>query len=274
MKLAGKVAVVTGGGGGIGAAIAAGLAQQGAHVVVADLDPERTGQVAVSVGGVAVAGDASRVDVLEEIIATAEANFGPVDLFFANAGIGGQAGIGDSDEAWHRILDINLLAHVRAARLLLPGWIERGSGYFVSTASAAGLLTQIAAGPYSVTKHAAVGFSEWLSVTYGDQGVRVSCICPMGVNTDIHNNARNADDEASQLGANVVAKAGRVLEPEDVAAITLAAIEEETFLVLPHPEVLEYYRRKGSDYDRWLAGMRRLQHESGPDLIPRDGANR
>lgn len=262
MKLSGKVALVTGGGGGIGAALAAGLAQQGAHVVVADLDPERTGQVAAAVGGIAVAGDASRVEVLKEMIATAESNFGPVDLFFANAGINGEAGIGESDEEWQRILDINLLAHIRAARLLVPGWIERGSGYFVSTASAAGLLTQIAAAPYSVTKHAAVGFSEWLSVTYGDQGVRVSCICPMGVNTDIHNNALNADDEASQLGANVVAKAGNVLEPEDVAAITLAAIEEETFLVLPHPEVLEYYRRKGSDYDRWLAGMRRLQREA------------
>ncbi|NMN98339.1 SDR family NAD(P)-dependent oxidoreductase [Antrihabitans stalactiti] len=262
MKLSGKVAIVTGGGGGIGAALAAGLAQQGAHVVVADLDPVRTGQVAAAVGGIAVAGDASRVEVLKEMITAAEANFGPVDLFFANAGIGGEAGIGESDEEWQRILDINLLAHIRAARLLVPGWIERGSGYFVSTASAAGLLTQIAAGPYSVTKHAAVGFSEWLSVTYGDRGVRVSCICPMGVNTAIHHNALAADDAASQLGANVVAKAGRVLEPEDVAAITLAAIEEETFLVLPHPEVLEYYRRKGSDYDRWLAGMRRLQHDA------------
>ena len=229
--------------------------------MVADLDPERTGQVAAAVGGIAVAGDAARLQALREIIASAETHFGPVDLFFANAGISGETGIGDSDEEWQRILDINLLAHIRAARLLVPGWIERGSGYFVSTASAAGLLTQIGAGPYSVTKHAAVGFSEWLSVTYGDRGVRVSCVCPMGVNTDIHNNALNADDEASQLGANVVAKAGSVLEPEDVAAITLAAIEEETFLVLPHPEVLEYYRRKGSDYDRWLGGMRRLQRE-------------
>lgn len=268
MKVSGKVAVVTGGGGGIGAAIASGLADKGARVVVADLDPERTNQVATAVGGIAVAGDASRVEVLEEMIAAAENNFGPVDLFFANAGIGGEPGIGENDDEWQRILDINLLAHIRAARILLPGWIERGSGYFVSTASAAGLLTQIAAAPYSVTKHAAVGFSEWLSVTYGDQGIRVSCICPMGVNTDIHNNALASDDEASQLGANVVAKAGNVLEPEDVAAITLAAIEEETFLVLPHPEVLEYYRRKGSDYDRWLDGMRRLQRDANPPVGP------
>ena len=265
MKVSGKVAVVTGGGGGIGAAIAAGLADKGAHVVVADLDAERTGQIAAAVGGIAVAGDASRVEVLKELIAVAENNFGPVDMFFANAGIIGETGIGDSDEEWQRILDINVLAHIRAARLLVPGWIERGSGYFVSTASAAGLLTQIGSAPYSVTKHAAVGFSEWLSVTYGDQGVRVSCVCPMGVNTDIHNSALAADDEASQLGANVVSKAGDVLEPEDVAMITLAAIEEETFLVLPHPEVLEYYRRKGSDYDRWLDGMRRLQREVARD---------
>ncbi len=261
MKVSGKVAVVTGGGGGIGAALAAGLAGQGAHVVVADLDAERTGQVATAVGGIAVPGDVSRVEVLEKIIATAESEYGPVDLFFANAGIIGEPGIGDSDEEWQRTLDINVLAHIRAARLLMPGWIERGSGYFVSTASAAGLLTQIAAAQYSVTKHAAVGFSEWLSVTYGDRGIRVSCICPMGVNTDIHNSALASNDQASQLGANVVARAGNVLEPEDVAAITLAAIEQETFLVLPHPEVLEYYRRKGSDYDRWLDGMRRLQRE-------------
>lgn len=262
MNVEGKVAVVTGAGGGIGAALAAGLAERGARVVVADLDPETTGKVAATVGGVAVVGDASQIPVLKEMIAAAESNFGPVDLFFANAGISGEAGIGESDEEWRRVLDINLLAHVRAARLLLPGWIERGSGYFVSTASAAGLLTQIGAAPYSVTKHAAVGFSEWLSVTHGDQGVRVSCVCPMGVNTAIHRDALNAEDETSQLGANVVAKAGNVLEPEDVAAITLAAIEEETFLVLPHPEVLEYYRRKGSDYDRWLGGMRRLQGEA------------
>ncbi|MFC7505732.1 SDR family oxidoreductase [Nocardioides sp. CPCC 206347] len=262
MKVSGKVAIVTGAGGGIGAALAIELAEQGARVVVADLDPERTAQVAAAVGGVAVTGDASRVEVLKEMIAAAESNFGPVDLFFANAGVGGGSGIGESDEDWQRTLDINLFSHIRAARLLVPGWIERGSGYFVSTASAAGLLTQIAAAPYSVTKHAAVGFSEWLSVTYGDQGVRVSCICPMGVNTAIHHDALNAVDEVSQLGANVVAKAGTVLEPEDVAAITLAAMEEETFLILPHPEVLEYYRRKGSDYDRWLAGMRRLQREA------------
>ncbi|PVG81194.1 dehydrogenase [Nocardioides gansuensis] len=262
MKVAGKVAVVTGAGGGIGAALAAGLAEQGANVVIADLDGVRTDRVARAVGGIAVAGDATRVEVLEEMIAAAESNYGPVDLFFANAGISGEGGIGQNDEQWQRILDINLLAHIRAARLLIPGWVERGTGYFVSTASAAGLLTQIADAQYSVSKHAAVGFSEWLSVTYGDQGVRVSCICPMGVNTAIHTDALQADDEASQLGANVVAKAGRVLEPEDVAAITLAAIEEESFLILPHPEVLEYYRRKGSDYDRWLAGMRRLQRES------------
>ncbi|NQD89337.1 SDR family oxidoreductase [Paenarthrobacter sp. CM16] len=262
MNVSGKVAIVTGAGSGIGAALAAGLAGQGAHVVVADLDLERTSEVAAAVGGVAVAGDASRVEILEEMIAAAEGNFGPVDLFFANAGVSGEAGIGDSDEQWQRALDINVLAHIRAARLLVPGWIERGSGYFVSTASAAGLLTQIAAGPYSVTKHAAVGFSEWLSVTYGDRGVRVSCICPMGVNTAIHHDALNGDDEVSQLGAKVVATAGSVLEPEEVAAITLAAMQDEKFLILPHPEVLEYYRRKGADYDRWLAGMRRLQREA------------
>jgi NAD(P)-dependent dehydrogenase (short-subunit alcohol dehydrogenase family) len=151
------------------------------------------------------------------------------------------------------------MAHVRAARLLVPRWLERGGGYFVATASAAGLLTQIGAAPYSVSKHAAVAFAEWLSVTYGDRGIGVSCLCPMGVNTNMLNAGLDADDAGTALGANVVAHAGEILEPEVVADRVLEAIERETFLVLPHPEVLEFFRRKGTDYDRWLRGMRRLQ---------------
>jgi NAD(P)-dependent dehydrogenase (short-subunit alcohol dehydrogenase family) len=149
-------------------------------------------------------------------------------------------------------------AHVLAARLLVPGWVERGGGYFVSTASAAGLLSQIGDAPYSVTKHAAVAFAEWLSLTYGDRGLRVSCLCPMGVNTAMLNAGLDLEDEHG-LGARVVAAAGRVLEPEDVAETVVQAIREERFLILPHPEVGEFLRRKGSDPDRWLAGMRRLQ---------------
>ena len=182
MNVAGKVAVVTGGAGGIGAALAGRLADAGARVVVADRDAAGTAAVPVR-GGAAAHGDVSRADVLGDILALAESRFGPVDLFFANAGVGGEPGIGDSDEGWQHAIDVNVLAHVRAARLLVPGWLARGSGYFVATASAAGLLTQIGGAPYSVTKHAAVAFSEWLSVTYGDRGIRVSCLCPMGVNT-------------------------------------------------------------------------------------------
>lgn len=154
-------------------------------------------------------------------------------------------------------LAVNVGAHVTAARALLPGWLERGEGYFVATASAAGLLTQIGSAPYSVSKHACVAFAEWLSVTYGDRGLRVSAICPMGVETAmLRTEGANAIDPSA---ARVVREAGAVLTPEEVATIALAAMEEETFLILPHPEVLTYFQRKAGDYDRWLAGMRRIQ---------------
>jgi NAD(P)-dependent dehydrogenase (short-subunit alcohol dehydrogenase family) len=245
VNVAGKVAVVTGAGGGIGAALARALTDAGARVTTTDLR-----------GDVDVRADVSQPGEIERALAAAP---GPVDLYCANAGIGGEQGIGDDDAQWARIVDVNVMAHVRAARLLLPGWLGRGSGYFVATASAAGLLTQIGAAPYSVTKHAAVAFAEWLSITYGDRGVGVSCLCPMGVNTDMLNEGLDADDAGTALGANVVAAAGAVLEPEEVAARVLEAIAAETFLVLPHPEVLDFYRRKGADYDRWIRGMRRLQ---------------
>jgi len=245
VDVAGKVAVVTGAGGGIGAALTTALRAAGAQVTTTDLQ-----------GDVDVVADVSKSDEIERVLAAAP---GPVDLYCANAGIGGEQGLGDDEAEWERIIDVNVLAHVRAARLLLPGWLERGSGYFVGTASAAGLLTQIGAAPYSVTKHAAVAFAEWLSVTYGDRGVGVSCLCPMGVNTDMLNGGLDAEDADVALGANVVAAAGEILEPEEVAAKVLEAIAAETFLVLPHAEVLDFYRRKGNDYDRWIRGMRRLQ---------------
>ena len=257
------VAVVTGGGGGIGGALARALAAAGARgVVVADLDGAAAEAVAASIGSeraVAIGADVASVDGIERVLALAAERFGPVDLYCANAGVGGPQGLSDDDDAWALTVDVNVLAHVRAARLLLPGWLERGSGYFVSTASAAGLLSQIGAAAYSVTKHAAVGFSEWLSITYGDRGVRVSCLCPMGVDTNMLNEGLDSDDDATALGARVVAAAGDVLAPETVAARVLEAIADERFLVLPHPEVLDFYRRKGADYDRWLRGMRRLQ---------------
>ncbi|MFC9892173.1 SDR family oxidoreductase [Nocardia sp. NPDC127579] len=262
MEISGKVAIVTGGGAGIGAALARRLADGGARVVIADLDSAGAARVAESIGAhaVAVGGDVSDEQVIAGLIARAEAEFGPVDLYFANAGIGGGPGLDSTDEQWSAALEVNVLAHVRAARLLTPGWLERRSGYFVTTASAAGLLTQIGSAPYSVTKHAAVGFAEWLSVTYGDKGIQVSCVCPMGVDTRLLKGDLIPDHpEAAELAVKAVRTAGAVLTPEHVAESIVSGVAAETFLILPHPEVLTMYQRKGTDYDRWLDGMRRFQ---------------
>ncbi|MEV6273651.1 SDR family oxidoreductase [Nocardia sp. NPDC051832] len=262
MDISGKVAIVTGAGAGIGAALARRLAEGGARVVLADLDSDASAQVAASIGAnaVAVGGDVADEQVIQRLIDRAQSEFGPVDLYFANAGIGGGPGLDSSDEQWSAALEVNVLAHVRAARLLTPGWLERGSGYFIATASAAGLLTQIGSAPYSVTKHAAVGFAEWLSVTYGDKGIRVSCVCPMGVDTRLlHGDLIPDNPAAAELAIKAVKTAGAVLTPEQVADVVVAGVEAETFLILPHPEVLKMYRHKGSDYDRWLEGMRRFQ---------------
>ncbi len=265
MKLPDKVAVVTGGGNGIGAALAGRLAQHGARVVVADLDADAAAAVADAIntehsGAAASAGgDVSDTAEIQRLIGLAEQEFGPVDLYFANAGITGAAGLDVSEADWDRSLDVNLRAHIRAAQLLIPGWVERGEGYFVSTASAAGLLTQLGSATYSVTKHAAVGFAEWLNVTYGDQGVRVSCLCPMGVNTKLLYTGKQSGDVLGELATRAVTTAGDVLEPAAVADAVLEAIDAERFLILPHPAVLEMYRHKATDYDRWLRGMRRYQ---------------
>ncbi|MFQ6226506.1 SDR family oxidoreductase [Nocardia sp. NPDC002869] len=260
----GRTAIVTGGGSGIGAALARRLADHGAQVVVADLDPATAEQVAGEIGenAVAAGGDAADPAVIQRLIDTAESAFGPVDLYFANAGIGGGAGLDSTDAQWAAALEINTMAHIRAARLLVPGWLARGTGYFVSTASAAGLLTQLGSAPYSVSKHAAVGFAEWLSITYGDKGIRVSCVCPMGVDTALLREGMIPPDNeaAGRLAINAVKSAGAVLTPEEVADTVLAGMAAGQFLILPHPEVLTMYQHKGSDYDRWIRGMRRFQH--------------
>jgi NAD(P)-dependent dehydrogenase (short-subunit alcohol dehydrogenase family) len=261
MELNGRVIVVTGGASGIGRALARRFAAEGARgVVVADLDGPGAEAVAAELGerGSGVACDVTSEDETDALIAHAEETFGPVDLFCANAGIGTGSGLDAPDDYWDQSFAVNVKAHVLAARRLVPGWVERGEGYFLSTASAAGLLSQIGDAPYSVSKHAAVAFAEWLSLTYGDRGLRVSCLCPMGVNTAMLNAGLDMEDEHG-LGARVVAAAGRVLEPEDVADEVVRAIGEERFLVLPHAEVGEFLRRKGDDPERWLAGMRRLQ---------------
>jgi NAD(P)-dependent dehydrogenase (short-subunit alcohol dehydrogenase family) len=265
MKVAQKVAIVTGGGNGIGAALAAKLAQHDARVVVADLDADAARAVADGINaerpGAAVdaGADVSDTVQIQRLIELADSEFGPVDLYFANAGITGAPGLDLSDDDWDRSIDVNLRAHIRAAQLLVPGWVERGEGYFVSTASAAGLLTQLGSATYSVTKHAAVGFAEWLNITYGDQGVRVSCLCPMGVNTNLLYAPGESADPLARLATRAVTTAGEVLEPAQVADSVLAAIDDERFLILPHPSVLDMYRQKGVDYDRWLRGMRRYR---------------
>ena len=261
MELTGRTVVVTGGASGIGKAMAERFAMEAAQgVVVADID--EAGAIAVA-GDVAGAAIGVSCDVTDEgqvnaLIDRAEDEFGTVDIFCANAGIGIGAGLEASDEAWKQVMDVNLMGHVYAARRLVPGWLERGEGYFVSTASAAGMLSQIGDVTYTVSKHGAVALAEWLAITYGDRGLRVSCLCPMGVNTPLVQRGLEMDGPEG-LGAKIVAASGELLDPADVAKDVMAALKEERFFILPHPVVGEFYRRKGDDHDRWLAGMRRLQ---------------
>lgn len=254
-----SVAVVTGSGSGIGRAIATALAAAGASVVCGDIDAESATETAASIGGAAVGADASSADGIAALLDTARRTFGPVDIYVANAGITGQPGLGDDEDAWDRIIDINVRAHIRAAKAVVPEWVERGRGHFVAVASAAGLLTQLGAAPYSVTKHAAVGFAEWLAITYGDAGIGVSCVCPMGVDTPLLHGMTESPDPEGKLAGAAVTGAGSVISPDEVGALVVQAIDEGTFLVLPHPEVLTMYRQKSGDYDRWIAGMRRYQ---------------
>lgn len=248
MKLDNKTTVITGAASGIGRGMAQRFAAEGARVVCADLDAAGVAEVAREIGGLAVPTNVAVEADIVNLIAEAEKAYGPIDLFFSNAGIGVRGGAEVADEAWQRIWEINVLSHIYAARHMVPKWIERGGGYFCSTASAAGLLTQIGSAPYAVTKHAAVAFAEWISVTHGDQGIKVSVLCPQAVRSKM--TAGNEDGVASVDG---------MIEPAEVAEAVVQAIDQETFLVLPHPQVLTYMQRKTSDYDRWLGGMRRFQ---------------
>jgi NAD(P)-dependent dehydrogenase (short-subunit alcohol dehydrogenase family) len=264
MRIEGSVAVVTGAGSGIGRALASALAAAGASVVAGDIDEAGAAGTADGIraaGGhaVGIRADAGSVEGVATLIATARGEFGPVDLYVANAGIIGPPGLGSDEGDWDRTIDVNVRGHIRAAKALVPEWVERGRGHFVSVASAAGLLTQIGAAGYSVTKHAAVGFAEWLSITYGDNGIGVTCVCPMGVDTPLLSGIIESPDPAARMAGAAVATAGEVIRPDRVAELTVAAVRDGAFLVLPHPEVLDMYRQKGADYDRWLAGMRRYQ---------------
>ncbi|MET8325267.1 SDR family oxidoreductase [Streptomyces sp. NPDC005181] len=239
--------VVTGAGGGIGAALARRFAAEGARVVVNDLDEARIKVLAEEIGGIAVAGDASRI-----VDAARDALDGTVDIYCANAGLASPGDVFADEEVWAAAWDVNVMAHVRAARALLPDWLERGSGRFVSTASAAGLLTMIGAAPYSVTKHGVVAFAEWLSLTYRHRGVKVHAICPQGVRTDMLTAAGSAGE---------LVLAPSAIEPEAVADALFDAMSEDRFLVLPHPEVAGYYRARTTDTDHWLDNMNHLQQK-------------
>jgi NAD(P)-dependent dehydrogenase (short-subunit alcohol dehydrogenase family) len=251
LDLAGKGVVVTGAGRGIGAAYAKAFVTAGARVVVNDLDAEAAGATAASLGrsAVAVPGDAASEDGVSALVASAREHLGQIDVFCANAGVarGGTEAV--AEKAWDVSWNVNVMAHVRAAKLLVPGWVERGSGTFVATVSAAGLLSIPGAAPYAVTKHAALAFSEWLSMTYGDKGIRVHAVCPQGVRTDMLWNSGAAGRALMEPDA---------VDPDDVARDLFAAMDAGHFLVLPHPEVAEMYVRRASDPDRWLAGMRRM----------------
>jgi NAD(P)-dependent dehydrogenase (short-subunit alcohol dehydrogenase family) len=253
MELRDRVVVVTGGGNGIGAALCRRFASEGAgSVVVADLDAKAAAAVAAEIGGNSVPLDVSDGDAIAEVVAWTEATFGPIDLFCSNAGLGGMGGIEVPVETWQRTWDVNVMAHVHAARAVLPGMLARGEGYLLQTASAAGLLTNLGAAPYSVTKHAAVALAEWLAVTYGDRGIKVSCLCPQFVRTDM------LDDMTATPETKAWVE-GTAIEPDEVAEAVVTGLRAESFLILPHPEVAEYFRRKAADYDRWLTGMRGLQ---------------
>jgi NAD(P)-dependent dehydrogenase (short-subunit alcohol dehydrogenase family) len=254
MELAGKVVVVTGGASGIGRALSRRFAAEGARgVVVADLNGTDALAVADEIGGLAVSTDVSvEADIVALVERTTE-RYGPIDLFCSNAGIGVGPGIDTPDEDWNRIWRVNVMAHVYAARAVIPAMLARGEGYLLNTASAAGLLTNLGAAPYSVTKHGAVALAEWLAITYGDRGLKVSCLCPQGVDTPM---LRGSIDQGA---GQVVLRGGAMMQPEQVADAVVDGLRAESFLILPHPEVAEYFRRKAGDYDRWLGGMRRLQ---------------
>jgi len=260
MKLGARTVLVTGAARGIGRSLALACADAGARVAITDVLAEDLQGVGSELGGdhVAVPCDLTDPVALPQMGGTVREALGPVDVCFANAGVAvGTDPIDTPEETWDLALEVNVRQHVRLARLLLPDWLQRGEGYFVATASAAGLLTQIGSAPYAVSKHAAVAFAEWLSVTYGDRGLRVSCVCPMGVDTAMLNAGPAGALES--LGARVVRAAGEVLAPDEVARRVLEGVGQERFLILPHPEVGAFVQRKSADYERWLAGMRRLQ---------------
>ncbi len=263
MELEGVVAVVTGAASGIGRALARALAlDAGAVVVAADIDADgaeaTVAGIAAEAPEGATPGLAAGIDVSDEaavvaLIERVEQSLGPIELWCGNAGISRMGGVERPNEEWNQVWDVNLMAHVIACRHLVPRWVERGSGHLLVTASAAGLLTGLGTASYAVTKHAAVALAEWIAITHGDDGVRVSCLCPQGVRTPM-------TESDALLGVAQVEALG-MIEPEEVAAETLEALREDRFLILPHPEVATYEQRRAGDRQRWLRGMQRMQRD-------------
>src|SRR5256712_2168195 len=252
MELKNRVIVVTGAARGIGRALPTRFASaEPLAVFIADIDGLRLAEVAREIGATAIQCDVSRESDIHHLITHVESTHGRIDVFCSNAGIAVGGGPETPNDQWQRIWDVNVMSHVLVARHLLPGMLARKEGYIVGTVSAAGLLNHVFAAPYGVTKAAALSFFEWLSITHGDEGIRVSCLCPQGVKTDM------LALEQSRLGIDFLTMGA--LEPEVVAESVLKGIFDESFLILPHPEVADYFRRKADDYDRWLRGMRRLR---------------
>ena len=254
MRITDKVVIVTGGGNGIGRALCRRFAAEGAKaVVVADLDAVAAQRVAGEIGGLAITADVSGEADVARLAAQVAEQHGAIDLFCSNAGIAVDGDETTPTADWQRCWDVNVMAHVFAARAVLPGMLARGEGYLLQTVSAAGLLTHPLSATYAVTKHASLAFAEWLSMTYGDRGIKVSALCPQGVRTGML-------QRASAGGRTFLVDTA--VEPEQVADAVVKAIAAERFLILPHPEVAEYFRRKATDYERWLRGMRRLRSEN------------
>jgi NAD(P)-dependent dehydrogenase (short-subunit alcohol dehydrogenase family) len=266
VDLAGRCAVVTGGAHGIGRALAERLAAEGARVVVADVNGERAEKIAARVGGQAVVCDVGDPDAVADLVRRAEDAFGPVHVFCSNAGIGDRGpDLASSVEQVRTIVDVNLLAHVWAAQAVVPGMVEQGGGHIVQTISSAGLITGPSGMGYTLTKHGALGFAEWLALNYAHLGIVVTCLCPNAVNTGML--GRNEDDDTSPISDEVRQFLGDVVEPETCADMTLDAMREGRFLVLPHPRVGESFARKANDYDNWLEGTnRRLRRMRGEDV--------
>ena len=253
MELKDKIVVITGAGSGIGRELARRFKQEGAKgLVLADINTTNVEETAAEVSGLAITVDVAKEADIINLVERTEAEVGPIDLFCSNAGIATASDLNSPNEEWQRIWEINVMSHIYAARAVVPRMIARGGGYLMNTSSAAGLLNQIGSVEYGVTKHAAVGFGEWVALTHGHEGIKVSMLCPQAVRTAMTDNDGVGTAAASVDG---------MMEPEELAEVVIEGLRKESFLILPHPIVLEYMQRKTSDYDRWISGMSRLQQK-------------